>query len=227
MKKTILLFTFLFLYSCGGGGSSSTQSIPLNVESITPANNSTLEFGAINYDSFLDISAQVSGGVTSVECFVDGQSYGKKYSPPYSWEINILDSYLNQGAHSIRIDAQDSEGNMATRSSVVNTENYFFVEVHSLCVTVSTGFYWRFTPVTQGLNVFYNFFYGETANIGSDGGSDTILQEGTYRLQIIEIDTGQTIGDLNIDINPQSVGDNWYASFRLGISGNQYTLDID
>ena len=226
LKKNILTILILFIYACGGGGGGSTQSVALNVDSISPPNGSASQFGAINYDSFLDISAQVSGGASDVECLIDGQSYGKKYAAPYSWEVNIIDNNIIQGAHLVTIRAQDSNGNIATSSASINSENYFFVRITSTCVQVSTGFDWYITPVTQDLNPFYNFFYGSTANIGTAGGSDHLIQEGTYNLRIVESDTGNDIADFNFDINTQTAG-NWSIDFALAISNNQYTLSIN
>lgn len=99
----------------GGGGSGDLT--PPTVSLTSPAAN-TVVSGNVS----IQASASDNVGVVSVSASVDGVSLGTDSSAPYGFSWGT--SAFSNGAHTLTATAQDGAGNTASRSIVVNVNNF-------------------------------------------------------------------------------------------------------
>jgi hypothetical protein len=230
----------LFLITCGGGGGSPTESNSSSIQSITTSalsingnqaqSGNVLKFGLFPSDyspdygwvTDISISVDVSGSPNYVECFIGGQSFGKKYSAPFTWEIDVFQSQILAGDNFININIQNSDLSIINSGKSVRIEKYHSVSFNTSCPEVSGGHY-SFQVTRQSGNTplygppYHNYAYtGTMENVASS--DKFLLQAGVYQLQIGGDLTYTT--DIDIDTNLQYPWERLY----LDIENSQYVI---
>ena len=212
MKHHWLILPLLFVFSCEDKKEPDTT--PPNISFISPTNGSTIEIGAINLESELNIQVNIDDneGVLKAECFVDNVSQGVKGGSPFNWPI-LAYTNLKQGNHRVRIVAEDINGNKSTQSIEFTLDVYHFVDMHSwMTVNTNTDNY-KWTLINTDLFYMKQF---DIAGFGSIYGE--VLKEGIYHLTIMHKNINLVFSD-DIDIDDT-------MSLDLSIENGSYVLDI-
>ena len=118
LRALTVLASWVFLVSCGGGGSGSVPNAGSNgqapvVSLSSPANVATALSGTLS----LSATATDDVGVAGVEFQIDGAPIGSTSAPPFAASLDTT-AYA-PGQHVVRVRASDAAGNVSAWSSAI------------------------------------------------------------------------------------------------------------